>query len=276
MNVIADHCEAAYANDQVFNIYGIVRRVAVTMQWSYIYGAPKHSTHEKGDHSMDSVNAGWGYASFHHNLIAHGERRNPRVDLLTYDFRNNVIYNFIGNGYGSDNDTRQINYVGNTMKKGPDSTGHTAYAFSGTGPYWQFYGEGNSLPPDFKGVFDAPGNTALTHPIPFAPVATQTADEAYRLVLSEGGATKPVRDSITSYVAGTVRDGTGFIPNTADDWPHHGYATYPPAKAPVDTNHNGIPDAWEKAHGLNPATCKATGRDLDSHYDNIEVYLNSL
>ena len=145
MNVIADHCEAAYANDQVFNIYGNYRRVAVTMQWSYIYGAPKHSTHEKGDHSMDSVNAGWGYASFHHNLIAHGERRNPRVDLLTYDFRNNVIYNFLGNGYGSDNDTRQINYVGNTMKKGPDSTGHTAYAFSGTGPYWQFYGAGKPL-----------------------------------------------------------------------------------------------------------------------------------
>ena len=93
--------------------------------------------------------------------------------------------------------------------------------------------QGNHLPPDFKGVFYAPGNTALPHPIPFAPVTTQTADEAYRLVLAEGGATKPARDSVTTYVAGTVRDGTGFIPGTADDWPNHGYATYPPEVDPM-------------------------------------------
>jgi|GEM_PF-1146898 len=275
INVIADHCEAAYANDQVFNVYGIERRVAATLQWSYVYGAPTHSTHEKGEHSMDMVIAGWSFASFHHNLIAHGRSRNPRVDMLTFDFRDNVIYNFVGTGYGSDNDTRRLNYIGNTLKQGPDTKG-AAYAFAGTGPYWQLYGADNQLPPDFKGVFSAPGNAPLPDPIPVAPVTTQHAAAAYRLVLDQGGANKPVRDSITTYVAQTVHDGTGFIPGTADDWPTHGYAKYPRAKAPADKNHNGIPDKWEIAHKLNPATCKATGRDLDPNYDNIEVYLNSL
>lgn len=276
MNIIADHCEVAYANDQMFNTYGTEAREAVTLQWSYVYGAPRRSTHEKGDHSMTTVGVGWGFVSLHHNLFAHSLRRNPRVDMLTYDFRNNVVYNFSGNGYGSDNDTRRLNYVGNVMKKGPDSTGKVAHAFSGTGGYWQAYGEGNQLPEDFQGVFDAPAGVVISQPHPFAPVTTHLAADAVGLVLAQGGATKPARDAITTWVAQTVRDGTGFAPGTPDDWPHGGFDRYPPAKAPADQTGNGIPDAWETAHGLDPATSRATGRDLDPRYDNLEVYLNSL
>lgn len=276
MNIMADHCEAAYANDQIFNTYGSEQREAVTLQWSYIYGGPTRSTHEKGDHSMSTVAVGWGFVTLHHNLFAHTKLRNPRLDMLTYDFRNNVIYNYVGTGYGSDNDTRRLNYIGNLIKKGPNTTGDATHAFSGKGHHWQAYGEGNQLPPDFQAVFEAPDGVGISRPHPFAPVTTHTAAEAYRLVLAQGGATKPVRDAITTYVAQSVRDGTGSVPGTPDDWPHGGFPTYPPAKAPADKNANGVPDAWEIAHGLDPATSKATGRDLDARYDNIEVYLNSL
>jgi len=275
MNIIADHCEIAYANDQMFNTYGTEAREAVTLQWSFIYGAPTRSTHEKGDHSMTTVGVGWGFVSLHHNLIAHSLRRNPRVDMLTYDFRNNVIYNFSGNGYGSDNDTRRLNYVGNTMKMGPNTTGSTAHAFTGVGPFQQLHGADNRLPERFTGVFDASDSTVASEPIPFAPVTTHTADEAYHLVLAHGGATRPARDAVSTWVAQTVLDGTGSVPATPDDWPHRGFPTYAPATAPADANANGIPDAWETAHGLDPATCRATGRDLDPDYDNLEVYLNS-
>ena len=105
---------------------------------------------------------------------------------------------------------------------------------------------------------------------------TQPAEEAYQLVVEKGGATKPVRDNITSYVAQTVKDGTGFIPGTPADWPDGGFGKYPEAKAPVDENENGIPDKWEISHGLDLKKTKATGRDLDPKYDNIEVYMNSL
>lgn len=276
MNIIADHCEAAYANDQVVNTYGSDAREALTLQWSYIYGAPRRSTHEKGEHSMTTVAVGWGFVSLHHNLLAHSLVRNPRLDMLTYDFRNNVIYNFRGNGYGSDNDNRRLNYVGNVMKKGPDSSGPVAHAFSGTGHYWQAYGEGNQLPADFKGVFDGPEGVVISRPHSFAPVTTHTAAEAFKLVVANGGATKPSRDRITTYVAQTVQDGTGFVPNVPDDWPHGGFDRYAPTTAPVDKAGNGIPDEWEIARGLDPAKTRATGRDLDPRYDNIEVYLNSL
>ncbi|CAN5434535.1 hypothetical protein BH11BAC3_BH11BAC3_11190 [soil metagenome] len=95
-------------------------------------------------------------------------------------------------------------------------------------------------------------------------------------MVEKGGATKPVRDNITTYVSQTVKDGTGFIPGTTADWPEGGYATYPQAKAAVDENKNGIPDSWEISHGLDLKKAKANGHDLDPKYENIEVYMSSL
>lgn len=275
INIIVDHCEVAYANDQMFNTYGTVRREGITLQWSYLYGAPTRSTHEKGAHSMTTVGVGWGFVSLHHNLIAHSRVRNPRLDMLNYDFRNNVLYNFSGTGYGSDNDPRRLNYVGNTIVKGPEPTG-AKFAFVSTGPFAQLYGADNALPADFKGVFDAPKETIVARPLPASPVTTHAPAEAFEIVLAQGGATKPARDAITTYVADTVRTRTGFVPGTPDDWPGGGFARYAPAPAPADTNRNGIPDAWEIARGLNLAKTKSGGHDLDPRYDNLEIYLNSL
>ena len=90
------------------------------------------------------------------------------------------------------------------------------------------------MPDDFKGVFGKSDVAVMSAPIPSIPVVTQPAEEAYKLVVEEGEATKPVRDTITSYVAQTVKDGTGFIPGTPADWPEGGFAKYPKAKAPVE------------------------------------------
>ena len=140
----------------------------------------------------------------------------------------------------------------------------------------QWYGKGNTLPDDFIGDFGKSDVAVINAPIPSIPVRTQSAEEAYKQVVEKGGATKPVRDNITSYVAQTVKDGNGCIPGTPTDWPDGGYGKYPEAKAPLDENQNGIPDKWEISHGLDLKNTKATGRDLDPKYDNIEIYMNSL
>ena len=276
MNIIADHCDIAYANDQVFNTYGTNKREATTIQWSYIYGGLSASTHEKGNHSMTSVGVGWGWVSSHHNLLAHGRVRNPRIDMLTYDFRNNVIYNFVGTGYGSDNDYLRLNYIGNTLKKGPDTKGNPMYAWAESTRWAQWYGEGNNLPADFKSDFGKSEVTIIHSPIRAIPVTTQPAKEAYNLVVEKGGATKPVRDNITSFVSQSVKNGTGSVPGTPADWPSGGFAKYPQAKPMVDENNNGIPDKWEISHGLDLKKSKANGHDLDPKYENIEVYMNSI
>ncbi len=277
MNIIVDHCEMAYANDQTFNFYGANNRQASTVQWSYIYGAPRKSTHEKGNHSMSMAGNGWGFVSFHHNLIAHGERRNPRLDMLTFDYRNNILYNYMGTGYGSSNDYLRLNYIGSTVKPGPDTQKLSGCAFGEETIYGQWYGVDNDLPNSLGFVlFQTDDRVIKKTPHPVAPVTTQPAKEAYNLVLKEGGVTKPVRDVITSYVSQTVEKGTGLIPDTPVSWPHGGFATYPVVSPRIDTNQNGIPDEWEVSRGFDPASFRATDRNIDSQYDNIEVYINSL
>jgi hypothetical protein len=95
-------------------------------------------------------------------------------------------------------------------------------------------------------------------------------------ILQQGGASKPAKDLITRFVADSVRQRSGFVPGTPDDWPSQGFPIYSAAESPRDDNRNGMPDAWERSRGLDLTTSRATGRDLDPRYDNLEVYLNSL
>ena len=47
--------------------------------------------------------------------------------------------------------------------------------------------------------------------------------------------------------------------------------------APPDTDHDGMPDDWEKAHGLNPNDpSDRNAMSRGDGYTNLEKYLNSL
>ncbi len=61
----------------------------------------------------------------------------------------------------------------------------------------------------------------------------------------------------------------------------------PAIDAPLDSDNDGMPDAWERAHGLNPSAANSNGLELSSHspngiegcvpgYTNLECYLNEL
>ena len=72
-------------------------------------------------------------------------------------------------------------------------------------------------------------------------------------------------------------DGLPGLPDSQADV--GGWEKYPEERRAVDwdTDGDGISDAWEKAHGLDPKDPKdgAVFRK-DSGYTNLEVYLNSL
>jgi hypothetical protein len=65
----------------------------------------------------------------------------------------------------------------------------------------------------------------------------------------------------------------GIIDSQADagGWPQ-----YQSAEPPIDTDHDGIPDAWERAHGLDPTNPADGAAYRDDGYTNLELYLNEL
>jgi len=93
-------------------------------------------------------------------------------------------------------------------------------------------------------------------------------------VLAGAGATVPVRDVVDARIIANVRNGTGHFANSQKDvggWPE-----YKAGAAPRDTDGDGIPDAWETAHGLNPKDAKDAVKMQPSGYTAIEEYINSL
>jgi pectate lyase len=274
MNIVVDHCEFAYANDQIINFYGKAARIAASFQWNYTYCNPRISTHDKGAHSMSMAADGWGFISFHHNLIAHSKTRNPRVDCEWLDWRNNVLYDYGATGYGTGKDYVRLNYINSVIKPGPDS-GKAETGFSADGRWGQFYAEGNILPGSHRKQLDVPDDLIMKAPFNAEPVTTDSAAKAFELVTTHGGADLPARDSITKYIAETVVKGTGSIPKRVADLPGGGYASYKPATAPKDSDSDGMPDEWEKAHKLNPNDPSDAIADPDKDgYTNIEEYIN--
>ena len=133
-----------------------------------------------------------------------------------------------------------------------------------------------------------PANFALFRqaaPTPgLAPITTQTAQAAYASVLAGVGCVLPTRDAIDQRIIQEVQNRTGTIIDVQGGYPHGTpYSTSQAAwpvltcgAPPTDTDHDGMPDAWETANGLNPndpadrATLAANG------YANLENYLNGL
>lgn len=124
-NLIVDHCSMSWSTDETVSIYV---NENTTLQWCVIAESLRNSAHQKGAHGYGGI-AGGKFASFHHNMYAHHDSRNPRLgeyagskfaltDLT--DFRNNVIYNWGHNNvYGGEG--MNVNMVNNYYKPGPAS-----------------------------------------------------------------------------------------------------------------------------------------------------------
>ena len=105
-------------------------------------------------------------------------------------------------------------------------------------------------------------------------IVTEDEYEAFELVLRGAGATLPKRDPVDARVVQDVRDRTGRLVNSQADvggWPE-----LKSAPAAVDSDGDGMPDAWERARGLKPDDA-ADGRTVGADgYTNVEHYLNEL
>ncbi|WMI66264.1 pectate lyase [Aestuariibaculum sp. YM273] len=237
-NIIIDHCSMSWSTDETVSIYN---NENTTLQWCFITESLRNSVHDKGSHGYGGI---WGgkNASFHHNLLAHHDSRNPRLgeyagsafaltDLV--DLRNNVIYNWQGNSaYGGE--AMNVNIVNCYYKPGPATTKTTRIMsidknkVEGTEVYniWgKFYINGNYVEGStqatndnwtygvynqFHGSYgtvseeDKNGMRVLEPHNINSNVTTHTAPIAYERVLDYGGASYK-RDAIDTRIVNDVR-----------------------------------------------------------------------
>lgn len=332
-NIIVDHCSISWSTDECCSVYG---NENMTIQWCMIYQSLRQSVNKKGTHGYGG-NWGGKYASYHHNLLAHHDSRTPRLgprpgtqEHEWMDFRNNVIYNWAGNGcYGGEG--MKVNIVNNYYKPGPATNTKggtvkyriakigirtTAYctaspSFAPMLHVWgKFYVDGNYIVGNSevtsdnwtKGIYAQISNSEcdnlftsvtkdtikLTTPLDAGVVTTQTATDAYSLVLNYAGCSLR-RDTLDKIVVNDTRNATatfgsssgykGLIDSQAEvtilgtdtPWP-----TLASTIASADTDGDGMPDVWENAHGLNPTDASDGTLTNADGYTNLEVYLNSL
>jgi pectate lyase len=271
---IIDHCSCSWGNPETLSASGMVDRY--TVQWCI---ASEGNNQQK--HAFSTI-LGGDRSTWHHNLFAHMLSRVPRWGDITVqcDFRNNVIYDWGHTcGYG---DVRTLNYVNNYARRGPSTTQYPPYFIIDPKVALpaSLYLAGNIMvgKPDvcednWKGV-NGDRIWQAAAPFPAPPVQTQSAQEAFELVLKNAGATLPRRDSVDARVMYSVRNGTGRIIDNENDV--GGWPAYAAGQCPVDSANDGIPDEWKKAHGL-PVNEPSVGNAVnEGGYTQLEVYLNSL
>ena len=318
-NIMIDHCSMSWGTDETSSFYD---NENFTMQWCIHSEGLRNSVHSKGAHGYAGI---WGgkMASFHHNLLAHHDSRNPRFcgsrysnrpDLEKVDFRYNVIYNWRGNsGYAGEGGS--YNMVNNYYKPGPATYSRGTnqvtyrifqpYSDDGSnsqprGVYGRFYVAGNvmantntSLPNvtanNWHGMHYSTTNMPdlkVDEEFSFFNFPFKTAEQAYEDVLEKAGASFP-RDAVDIRIVNEVREGKytftgsngstlGLIDSQNDvgGWPAYNFSA---SIVPLDSDGDGMPDAWEDAHGLNKFDkSDAAHYNLSPSYTNLELYYNSL
>jgi pectate lyase len=292
-DVIIDHVSATWSVDECLSTAGNDQNI--TIQWCIIAEGLNHSVHAKGDHGYGSLARANGPVSWYHNLWAHNKSRNPRLgDRYNqaphpqFDVRNNVIYDYGQIASGLTQGFWNANYVGNYIKPGPSSSAKTPIhvdANSTIGFFLQnnVFDTHDEFTQDnrkFVDLTEAEGKQVVTfsekpfaNPFPIVPVNTLSAEEAYKAVLAAGGCCLPTRDSADTHLIEEVRTRTGKIINSQEEV--GGWPVLKSKPAPLDTDKDGMPDEWEKAHGLNPNDPADGKSDMDKDgYTALEEYLN--
>jgi hypothetical protein len=229
-----------------------------------------------------------GFFTWYGNLWANTHGRAPLAKSNT-QFVNNVVYNY-QYAYCA-GDTSGIfwhDLVHNYFIAGP-STNSPGDDFYQMNSGQTVYVNGNLLDSNANGTLDGtdagyPGGTTHSTTANSADTATMpttSAADTYASVVANAGASPSHRDQVDSLVIADLKSlgktGSLWTTQTATGLGNSGYGTLAGGTAPVDTDQDGMPDAWETKYGLNPnSAADATGDFDKTGYTNIEKYINSL
>lgn len=286
--IIVDHSSISWGIDENISTNQESPVSDVTIQWSVISEGLLNNRHPEGAHSMGLlIGDNSQRISIHHNLFAHNNRRNPvmkgsptnqpRTEVI-----NNVIYNWgerathflVGPSY--------TNLIGNYYRPGLNSTpvkgihleesivaGTKVYVQGNIGP-----GRASDTQDEWDVVSGSTDYRSLTPTFPGSGITTQSAVQAYDLVLAYAGAISPKRDAIDARIVHAVQTGTGAQINSQREV--GGWLAMADGVPPLDSDHDGMPNAWEVSHGLDPNNPADRNMIAPSRYTYLEEYINGL
>ncbi len=228
-----------------------------------------------------------GPYTWYRDLFANAHNRTPLAKADT-QYVNNVIYNYqLGYTAGNTAGTFSHDVIGNVFIAGPSTTTASDAFFQVNNQ--PMYLSGNILDSSANGTLDgtalglpagavalAASWSAATMPLPAALDAT----DAYAAVIADAGASLS-RDQVDALVIADVtslgKQGQLWTTPTATGLANGGFGTLTGGTPPLDTDGDGMPDAWELRYGLNPnSPDDATGDFDNTGYTNIEKYINSI
>jgi len=249
-----------------------------------------------------------------HNLFMNLWNRCPLYqNIQSGQFINNIVYNWgwYGSSFsGQDEGGGIVDFIGNFYRRGPSFKGVGALAYRDTpvskaeiithdNPNICIRGNKgpNQSDPqaDNWGMMErleqiwvpagAPPGRARERQTPQDrrfPIRVQPVDEIERAVPADVGASRRLdeqgrwvanRDSVDERLIRGYR--AGASKTIAATHEVGGLPTIAPGTPYPDADHDGMPDAWEQAHGFDPRVNDSAGdRDGDG-YTNLEQYLNS-
>ena len=273
-HLVFDHCDFSGGKDETFDI---TNAHDVTIQWCTITNSDS-AGQNYGSLIAYAPTAGF---SIHHNFYAHHANRcAPHMHWgsegvpaggATIEFSNNVVYNCAFDAVmylnsAANPDRLSFNIVSNYFKAGPN-TPKSGYGYALVPGSW-LYEDDNLYPGHYLWSPYLQVRT-LAAPAPAPAVTLQPASGSFDLVLRQAGAFP--RDPMNARTANEARNGTGTLGKLDDALLNNAPAP------PPDSDLDGMADAWEIAHGLNPSDRSDASGDRDGDgYTNIEEYLNEL
>ena len=313
-NIMIDHVSASWGLDECMSMYRHMYQppgggkelklptVNITIQHSIFSEALDTYNHSFGS-TIGGLNS-----TFHHNLWACNAGRNPSVGMYgDFTFVNNVLFNWKHRTVDGGDHLSYYSIINNYLKPGPVTPRDAPISHRLLKPearrarppvdeYGFAYVAGNIVEGNETVTVDnwaggvqieSIGDPAkilptirTNKPFPHAFIAIQPAAEAYEYVLVNGGATLPRRDAVDERVVNMVRTGEvtyqkgkGIITNISqvDGYPEYTGDAY------KDSDNDGLPDDWERKHGLNSSDPSDASGDFNGDgYTNIEDSINGL
>ncbi|MBN2314266.1 MAG: hypothetical protein JXM79_10075 [Sedimentisphaerales bacterium] len=299
--IVLDHLSLSWGIDGNSDYRG---NSNMTLQWLLYAEALHNSLHPKGGHAMcTSLRDCQGNTTLHHNIYSTSRNRHPTIGggtgskgyaYVVVDFRNCVNYNWQGpTNFGG----MKLNVVNNYYKPGPcsdpqdlpmqmkDGDTTKAKGFM-AGNYFEGmlkrFNDDNYSAVIYtnSGSYMSTTRERWLSKEPFEledfKPCTQNASDAFKTCLRYSGCSL-TRDRVDERVIENIVKGKGKLLDSQDEV--GGWDRYPEVHRPEgwDRDRDGMPDAWEKMHGLDPEDPNDRNGDADGDgYTNLEEYLNGL